>query len=311
MGAPLDATADLSALCERLHDATVEIVGDLRVYRPDGRVEDIPDRRTGSGFFLDTGQVVTAWHVVSRLSRIDVCGPDRCQPVQALQVWPEADIALLTGTFDAPHALRSAATPAIGAPLVVAGYPGDLGFTCGPGHVIARPDAPTRFVMFDGETVAEGASGGPVALLTRRARKTGAFAAVTGALVVGTGRLNRAAEITELPPSVAWTPANAREAAPWVERRTVKLTFAAGGARYEDVKLPPWVDFELVRTDGDLCVGLFEARVETLAEQLSPTPIATRCDGQPIRATTTDATSWRIGVWSPHGGTGTVELRRR
>lgn len=306
-----DPVGDVAALCERLREATVRISGDVRLMRPDGTSEDLPDRRTGSGFYLDDGQVVTAWHVVSRLSRIDVCDDAGCQPVSALRAWPEADVAILSGNFAHKHALRATDAPPIGSSLVVGGYPGDVGFVCGPGHLIGDKAGPSRFLLFDGDTVAEGSSGGPVAIVPAKPKKIGVFATVSGGLTVGSVKFDRAAPLRPLPTRPALTPQEARFTQDWLERRAVKVRLGPGAARYEDLLLPAWVDVELARTDGDLCVGLFEPASGDLQKQLAPVPLAESCDGTPIRYTTAMDATVRIGIWSRAGGAGTIELRRR
>ena len=301
---------DVAPLCERLQAATVRIVGDVRLMRPDGSEEDLPDRRTGSGFYLDDGQVVTAWHVVSRLSRIDVCDDAGCQPVQGLRVWPEADVAILSGNFAHKHALRATDTPPIGSGLVVGGFPGDVGFVCGPGHLVGDATA-SRFLLFDGKTVAEGSSGGPVAIIPKNPKKIAVFATVSGGLTVGTVKFDRASPLRPLPEKHSLTPKQARFQQDWLERRSVKVRLGPGAARYEDLKLPAWVDVELASIEGDLCVGLFEPSSTDLVSQLAPVPLGQSCDGTPIRFTTAMDATVRIGIWSEKGGAGVVELRRR
>jgi hypothetical protein len=311
MAAPVEPIGDVAPLCERLRDATVKIVGDVRLMHTDGTSEDLEDRRTGSGFYLDDGQVVTAWHVVSRLSRIDVCDDAGCQPVSALRVWPEADVAILSGNFAHKHSLRATDTPPIGAGIVVGGFPGDVGFVCGPGHLVGDNPTPSRFLLFDGNTVAEGSSGGPVAIIPKSTKKIAVFATVSGGLTVGTVQFDRAAPLRPLPEKDVLTPQQARLQQDWLERRPVKVRLGPGAARYEDLRLPAWVDVELARTEGDLCVGLFEPTANDLQHQLAPTMLAKSCDGTPIRYTTAMDATIRIGIWSEKGGAGTVELRRR
>jgi hypothetical protein len=312
--------ADVSAWCDALKVATVRVEGDFVLFRGEER-EVLRAGRAGSGFWIDDRTVVTAHHVISRMDRIAVCGSDEvCHAVVSLQAWPEADLAvLLLADGDAPLAVQLAAPRGPGQELVAAGYPGDVGFVCGPGHVTgAQETAGGAYVLFEGTVAAEGSSGGPIVARGKSVRKLEAIGAVSGATSVGSVRFNRGAPVaiaTARAAKVPVTPEVWRTAQPWSERRSAELALSPGDAYWEDLPVPALVDIELGADPSDgLCLGLYRAPPRVFdAVAFRPEPLAWTCDAASVRYTTSADEVLRIGLWSDaaSGWHGRVELRSR
>ena len=301
---------DATAACAVARDASVEVTGDLRVFLG---VEDEVRAgfRSGSGFFVAADAVLTAHHVIARLDAAKVCGTNGCRDVAQVIAWPESDLALLLladGPAGAP--LKLGVGLGAGQPVIAAGFPGDVGYVCGPGNVVGQTTLRDRpYWLFDGTVAAAGSSGGPVVSLGKRAVAIGA---VSGATVVGDVRWNRAATLDAYDPGgaphalAAW-----RTEQPWTDVRTVNAKLPPGKAHWEDLKVPPLQDLELRGPADGLCYGFYEAPVGL--ELTESKPIAWTCDGQALRYTTSREQAVRIGLWSDvaAGFTGSVEFRRR
>lgn len=301
---------DATAACAVARDASVEVTGDLHVFL--GVEDEVrPGFRSGSGFFVTSDAVLTAHHVIARLDAAKVCGTSGCRDVEQVIAWPESDLALLilaAGPAGAPLKIGAGLGP--GQPVIAAGFPGDVGYVCGPGNVVGETTLKDRpYWLFDGTVAAAGSSGGPVVSLGKRAVAIGA---VSGATVVGDVRWNRAATLDAYDPSgerhalEAW-----RKEQPWTDVRSVNAKLPPGKAHWEDLKIPALADLEIVGPADGLCYGFYEA--PTGLELTHSVPIAWTCDGQALRYTTSREQAVRIGLWTDvaAGFTGTVEFRRR
>jgi hypothetical protein len=307
---------DASRACAAMQAATVQIRGDLLLFQG-AATSRVPAFRAGSGFWIDGEHVVTAAHVVARMERIEVCdgsGAD-CRVVDGVSALPDADLAVLSVAGPGPAAFHVGVAGGPGQSVVAAGYPGDVGFVCGPGH-LTSVETGRSWLFFDGTVAAEGSSGGPIALLAKSQKRLTAVAAVSGGTMVGTVQFDRGAR---LDPAVATALAAApmsasawRIAQPWAETRPADLELTPGRPLWEDVAVPGLRDVEIEATGDGVCVGLYHAPASPLASA-DPTPIGWTCDGGAIRFTTSAAETVRVGLWtdSASGWTGHAELRLR
>lgn len=302
---------DATAACAALQEATVQVRGDLRLFA--GAEETLKsDVRTGSGFYVTGDAVVTAHHVVSKMDVARVCGAGgACRDVLEVIAWPDADLAVLRlAPGDAGRPLRTGAAQGAGQPVVAAGFPGDLGYVCGPGHLVGSTTVHEReFWLFDGTVAAQGSSGGPVVAL---GKKVVAIGVVSGASVVGEVRFNRAAGLGIVDLGGAGRAVGEwRHEQPWREQRSVHARLPAGRAHWEDLRVPAYEDLELSGPDEGLCYGLYRPTATLSAEP--PEPIAWTCDGQTLRYTTTREELVRIGLWTDRaaGFDGDLTFRRR
>lgn len=315
---------DVSPWCRALQAATVQVVGDFALFRGDGTVERVPDYRAGSGFWAGDAVVVTANHVIHRMERVRVCvGAEAspCHDVTRVVGMPEIDVAILYVDGRAPvPPLRVAEPAGPGQAIVAGGYPGDVGWVCGPGHLTgqlatALPDAP--YLLFEGTVAAEGSSGGPIVTLGRSPRRLEAIGAVSGATRVGSVMFNRAAPVSVLgaPLYEPAPPGRWRTEQPWAEKRVAALRLGPTEAYWEDLDVPALHDLDLHTTDAEgLCWGLFRPPPPDLAALAADAaPIAWSCDGASVLYTTPTDEVVRIGLWtdSPHGWEGQVELLLR
>lgn len=320
--APAGPVGDVADWCAAMREATVQVRGDVLLYGPadgsEGGSAHIEAFRAGSGFWIADGVVVTAHHVVARMDRIEVCAEDgACSPVVSVIGWPGSDVALLQlDGATAPRVFKITAPRGPGQAIVAAGYPGDVGFVCGPGHVTGALER-TRppFLLFEGTVAAEGSSGGPIAVLGKTPKRLEAIGAVSGATSVGNVRFNRGAPLEMVAQGLdaARAPVDWREVQPWVEERTVDLKLRPGRAHWEDIAVPALQDVELVGGEG-LCYGLYRAPAQLLAaDGLDPEPIAWSCSGEAVRYTTRADEVVRLGLWSEAaaGFDGQVVLRLR
>jgi hypothetical protein len=296
--------------CEIARPATVSVEGDLHVFLGTSE-ETRPAFRAGSGFFVEGDAVLTAHHVIARLTAARVCADGACRDVTHVIAWPESDLALLVlGPGPAGAALRMGGEAAPGQAVAVAGFPGDLGYVCGPGNVIGETRLRDRpYWLFDGSQSAAGSSGGPVVALGKRVTAIGA---VSGSSIVGDVRFNRAARLDVVDPDgprsslAAW-----RAEQPWIDVRDVSVKLPPGRAYWEDLEVAALQDLEIQGPSDGLCYGFYKAPRGLLVDE--PVPIAWTCDGQPLRYTTSRAEPVRIGLWSDVAGgfTGSMTFRRR
>lgn len=309
------AAEDVSPWCSALQEATVQIRGDFLLYQG-SETTKITDWRGGSGFWTADGVVVTAHHVVDKMDRIEVCGSDGvCRPVTAVAGYPEVDVAVLQVDGGvAPRKLQLGSSGAPGQAVVAAGYPGDVGFVCGPGHVTGKmPNPSPPYLLWEGAVTAEGSSGGPIVRIGKNAKKLEVIGLVSGVTRVGSVWFNRAAPLDVVSGAAPGTAPSAwREAAPWAEERPAQVALAPGRAWWEDLDVPAFQDIELTAATEGLCYGFYRA-APTLDRALEPEPIAWTCDGRPIRYTTQADETVRISLWtqSASGWSGEVSLRLR
>lgn len=306
---------DPAASCAILGEATVTVRGDLVRY--DGAAEiKVPDFRSGSGFYVGDDVVVTAHHVISRLDDARVCdATGACRDVIEVVGWPDADIAILRlAPGAAGHVLAIGTSAGAGQAIFAAGYPGDLGFVCGPGHVVGATALREQpYLLFDGTVAGPGSSGGPVVTVGNR-RKIIAVGVVSGASSVGEVRFNRAAAVGTLDlGATGGTLGDWRRDQPWAEIRDVAVKLPPGRAWWEDLTVPPLQDIAIDGPADGLCYGLYRAPRAIDARLGDPDPIAWTCDGQALTYTTSAEEIVRIGLWSDRaaGFDGHVAFRRR
>lgn len=301
--------------CAFLGESTVTVRGDLVRYDGAAEVKQ-PDFRAGSGFYVGPDLVVTAHHVISRLDDARVCdAAGACRDVVAVVGWPDADLAILRlAPGPQGHFLAIGTSQGAGQAIVAAGYPGDLGFVCGPGHVVGETAVHEKpYLLFDGTVAGPGSSGGPV-VTVGKGRRMLAVGVVSGASSVGEVRFNRAAAVGSIDLGASggalgdW-----RRDQPWSETRDVAVKLPPGRAWWEDLTVPPLQDLAIDGPADGLCYGLYDPPHGIDARMAEPEPIAWTCDGQALTYTTSAEEVVRIGLWSDRasGFDGHVTFRRR
>jgi hypothetical protein len=316
LGAEAQA-ADVAAWCDAMRAVTVQIRGEFLLYRGTD-TERVGGYRAGSGFWLQDGIVITAHHVVSRMDEVEVCTDADCRPVIAVIGLPEADVAVLKlGDARAPSHLTIGTPGGPGQEIVAAGFPGDLGFVCGPGHLTgATGTIQPPYLLFEGAVAAEGSSGGPIIALGKSPKKLEAIGAVSGATTVGSVQFNRGAPLAAVQKALdeaGSSPADWRSSQPWLEERPAQVSVRPGVAIWEDVAVPAFKDVELDGAGAEgVCYGFYRPPA-SLADGVAAEPIAWSCDGKPLMYTTFAPETVRVGIWSTRaeGFEGRVALRLR
>jgi hypothetical protein len=309
--------------CSAMREATVQIRGDFVLFQPDElRIDDF---RAGSGFWVGDGVVVTANHVINRMDRIEVCdSAEVCHPVTGVIGYPDVDVAVLRidgAPYRPPRVFRIVSPRGPGQAIVAAGYPGDVGYVCGPGNLTGQVDSDQigdPFLLFQGTIAAEGSSGGPIAAFGRSVKRLEAIGAVSGATDVGSVRFNRAAPLSLVAAqgsAPAWhDPVEWRREQPWTEALKVPLDLRPGEPYWEDLFVPGYQDVRMQADPPDgLCYGFYEAPDSVFAEILEPRAITWECEGSPILYTTGADQTIRLAIWTDEaeGWTGTIGLLLR